>query len=113
MLLVGAQSLVLACYWYDQAELLAVCALAVGQYLLCSFLFFTLQAAKKRIFSGCSFLNKAARARVGSFSKRVALWNLCFLADFFSYLFLIYEEDFRSMDLYKYLSGSSLSSRLA
>lgn len=111
-LIVGAQTLVLVCYWYDAVEFLAVCVAAVSQYLVSSFLFCMLQAAKKRVFSGCSFVNKAARARVGSFSKRIALWNLCFLADFGSYLLLIYEEDFKSMDMYKYMAGSGLSSSL-
>jgi hypothetical protein len=111
-LVVGTQSLVLALYWYDSLEFLAVCLAAISQYLLCSFLFFMLQATKKRIFSGCSFLNKAARARVTSFSRRVAFWNVCFFVDFLTYLFLIYEEDFKSMDLYKYMSGAGFSSRL-
>ena len=111
-LVVGAQTLVLGCYWYDAVELLAVCVVAVSQFLLSSFLFCMLQAGKKRVFSGCSFLSKAARARVRSFSKRLALWHLCFLADFVGCLCLIYEEDFKSMDLYKYMAGSGLPSSL-
>jgi hypothetical protein len=69
-------------------------------------------AWRKRIFSGCTYLDRERKQKVSEVRYRIYGSNVCLILDFFSSLFLFLDEDFRTVDLTRYMVGTNYLSRV-
>jgi uncharacterized membrane protein YfcA len=110
--IVGGSIGMLVLYWYDMVEFFSIVITSVGIYLGMMFIFGLQYILKKRAFSGCTFLSKAAKEHLKILSRKITLWNICYFFDFAFSIYLIQDLDFRTVDLQKYIQGGNLASRI-
>ena len=99
-------------YWQDAIELIEIALVSMLAILAYFFMILFGLAWRKRIFSGCTYLNREIKLKVRSVRKKIVGAHMCLIFDFIFCLFLLYDYDFRTVDLTKYISGSGFTSTI-
>lgn len=98
-------------YWEDVIELIEMALVHMVAIMAYFFIIMSGLAWRKRIFSGCTYLNRERKTKVVSVRKRLMAAHFCLFADFLSCLFLIWDGDFRTVDLTRYITGTGVVSK--
>lgn len=102
--------LVLYYYYTDTLEMIFVFLTSIAEYLMYTFLFVLMYVMKKTVFSGCTFISKDISEKHALLSRKLILWDIVFFIDAAFYLILIGNNLYQSVDLSKYITGTSIKS---
>ena len=92
-------------YWEDDIELIEVALVHMVAMMAYFFIIASSLAWRKRIFSGCTYLDREKREKVTHVRKILLAVHFCLFADFVFCLFLLWDGDFRTVDLTMYITG--------
>lgn len=98
-------------YWEDSIELIELILVTMVALVAYFFLILVGLAWRKRIFSGCTYLDRERQQKVLEVRYRIYGSNACMILDFLFSLFLLWDENFRTVDLTRYIVGTTYLSR--
>lgn len=97
-------------YWEDVIELIELALVHVVAVMGYFFIILAGLAWRKRMFSGCTYLDRVRKEKVSRIRRKLVTAHLLLLFDFGFCLFLIWDGDFRTVDLTRYLAGTDINS---